>query len=304
MDSTFEAGVYGTRGLYTGLFVPFDGIPNDDPSQDVFNGGSSPQCINQEHIWPRSEGTGNGNAERDMHHLVPTRCDVNTARSNYPFGESPDTQTSRWYRLEDDQTSIPAIALDEWSERLGNTLFEPREDAKGDVARALFYIRTMYGPEAEGVDHLLNLIWFEQQLETLYDWHYADPVDEDELERTWAVASFQEGKPNPFVIDSTLIRRAFFPEIVVDAEEGASSRPQLFVGEPYPNPSVSLVSLDIQSGETIMVSVYDLLGREVERFEIAPHITKLTLSGYRPGHYFLRAQGVEETVNQRFVVVQ
>ncbi|MEO1632934.1 MAG: T9SS type A sorting domain-containing protein [Bacteroidota bacterium] len=90
----------------------------------------------------------------------------------------------------------------------------------------------------------------------------------------------------------------------MQVEEIVPTQPQLFFGEPYPNPSTGFVSLDIQSGEAMMVSVYDLLGREVERFELAPRTTKLTLSDYRPGHYFVRAQGGEEVVSQRFVVVQ
>ena len=30
--------------------------------------------------------------------------------------------------------------------------------------------------------------------------------------RTWAIASYQQNKPNPFILDETLIIRAYFPD--------------------------------------------------------------------------------------------
>ena len=45
---------------------------------------------------------------------------------------------------------------------------------------------------------------------TLFDWHYLDPVDQEEEDRTWLIASYQEEKPNPFIIDTSLARRIWF----------------------------------------------------------------------------------------------
>jgi hypothetical protein len=44
----------------------------------------------------------------------------------------------------------------------------------------------------------------------LYNWHKEDPANEKELERTYAIASYQNNIPNPFIIDSTLIKRIWF----------------------------------------------------------------------------------------------
>ena len=32
-----------------------------------------------------------------------------------------------------------------------------------------------------------------------------------EVIRTWAIAAYQQNKPNPFILDETLIIRAYFP---------------------------------------------------------------------------------------------
>ena len=199
----------GTVGLYTGLFVPFDCDPSCDPSQDVFNDGAG---INQEHVWPRSMGAGSGTAERDMHHLFPSRVAVNSARGNLPFGESPDEETTAWYYLDQTQGAPPAEDRDAWSELLGGLRFEPREEKKGDVARAIFYFYAVYGPDGAGQ---ADEAFFEGMKETLLAWHEADLPTEEEVARSERVAEYQatgSGEPaiNPFVHDATLARRAFF----------------------------------------------------------------------------------------------
>ena len=43
-------------------------------------------------------------------------------------------------------------------------------------------------------------------------WHYEDMVDISEYDRTFVIAQYQDDKPNPFVLDSTLARRIWFNE--------------------------------------------------------------------------------------------
>ncbi len=191
----------GLRGAYTGYTVTL--TPGADPSADAFSKG-----ISTEHTWPQSRGTSTEPARSDLHHLYPVRDAVNAARSNDPFAEIPDPATDTWYRLDVAQSQQPAVALDEWSERDGfhpdpayGGRFEPREDHKGDAARAVFYVYAIYGPQLEGD-------FFEAQQEDLLAWHTADPVSPFEAERADYIADLQ-GNPNPFLLDSTLARRAF-----------------------------------------------------------------------------------------------
>ena len=260
-------GQAGSVGLYTDHFVPFDGNPNTDPSQDVFNNGSG---LNQEHVWPRSEGTDGNTAERDMHHLYPTRVVVNSDRGNLPFGEVPDASASAWYYLGQTQsTAPPETTRDLWSERQGTTRFEPREDKKGDVARALFYVRMAYGPE-QGTSPL-DINWFNAQLGDLLAWHAADPATDDERARSGRVAQFQSGCSgvtsgpagcqNPFAFDESLARRAFDPN-AVSAEPGAGVAGLRLV---VPSPVLGAVSVQVAAARPVhaRVVVYDLLGRQV-----------------------------------------
>lgn len=289
MDSVWNVevdGVEGVVGVYTGYFVPFDCSPSCDPNQDVYNNGSG---LNQEHLWPRSQGAEGHNGERDLHHLAPTWVRANSDRGNLPFDEVPDPQTDDWYIENTVTSSTPTSDIDAYSERDRNVAFEPREDFKGEVARAMFYFYTMY----EQADQA----FFEEQKETLYDWHYADAVDQPEYDRTFAIAGFQEDKPNPFVLDSTLIRRAFFPP-VVSAEDGALPE-EGSLSSAYPNPFSSQTALTLRVGEAqaVQVDLFDVLGRRVQTlFEGvaapgSPVEIRVEAGGLPTGLYVVRASG-------------
>ena len=304
-----RGGQRGSVGLYTDLFVPFDGSPSADPSQDVYNNGSG---LNQEHVWPRSEGTDGNLAERDLHHLYPTRVTVNSDRGSAPFGEIADASASEWYYLAQEQSATPPAATrDLWSERQGATRFEPREAVKGDVARALFYIRMAYGPEAGASP--LDLSWFDAQLGDLLAWHAADPATDEERERSARVARFQSGCSgavggpadchNPFAFDASLARRAFDPN-AVGAEPAAGPAALRIV---VPNPSAGGVAVLLEAARPVdvEVSVYDLLGRRVEGLWQGEVVgsRELRSGALAPGLYLVRTVADGEVLAVRRAVV-
>ena len=185
------------KGVYTNYSVS---LPNGvDPSTHLYENG-----INCEHVWPQSLGAGSEPQKSDMHIIRPCKDNVNSARGNKPFNDVIDSQTTTWY-FEDQQTSnVPSSNIDEYSENHGS-YFEPREDRKGDVARTIFYFKVMYSDIADEN-------FFNQQKEILKNWHLQDPANEDEIARTWKIADYQQNKPNPFVLDESLIVRSFFED--------------------------------------------------------------------------------------------
>ncbi|NOX90528.1 MAG: T9SS type A sorting domain-containing protein [Calditrichaeota bacterium] len=185
-------------GVYSGYTIYID--PAVDPSTDAYNKG-----MNTEHTWPQSKGTDSGNARSDLQHLFPCRAEVNSSRSNDPFADIPDADTDKWWRDDYYLTTIPTSYIDEYSEKDYAGWFEPREDHKGNAARAIFYIYTMYKEQ-------LDTSFFYIQKETLRRWHYQDTVDAREAERNNRIAPYQDNKKNPFILDSTLVRRAYFEQ--------------------------------------------------------------------------------------------
>ena len=162
------------------------------------------KSIITEHSYPKSKGAKHGNAKSDMHHLFPVRLGVNVARFNHPFGDVKDEQCTAWY-LETERYTRKPQNLSGKCAKKGDDIFEPRDEFKGNVARAVFYFYTMYREEADTED----ASFFELQRHTLLKWHRQDPVDEMELKRTYMIASFQSGKPNPFVVSPTLVDRLY-----------------------------------------------------------------------------------------------
>ncbi len=183
-------------GIYTGYSVNVN--PNSGtPRQDAYR-----QDINAEHIYPQSKGA-KGKAKSDLHSLFPSRVNVNSTRSSNPFANINDSLTQKWFIDDQLLRTKPTAFIDEYSESISN-LFEPRENKKGDVARAMFYFYTIYRSSANANDPN----FFRLQKTTLCQWNVDDPIDNQELERSHLVARFQ-GNENPFVIDDTLGDRAY-----------------------------------------------------------------------------------------------
>ena len=184
------------KGVYTNYAVdlPATGV---DPSTHLYENG-----INCEHVWPQSMYAGSEPMKSDMHVLRPCKDNVNSSRGNKPYNEINDAQTNMWYWLSNQTSSPPSTNIDEYSES-GGSNFEPREDRKGDIARTMFYFYTMYSEFAD-------TDFFEDQKDILKTWHELDPVDEDETTRTGAIAGYQQNKSNPYVLDESLIWRAYF----------------------------------------------------------------------------------------------
>lgn len=186
------------NGQVFGIYSSFaaDIRPNINTSRaDAYREG-----INAEHSWPRSHGTREGKANSDLHHLFPARERVNIIRSSSPFGEIPDVETDRWF-FEDEELSFPPSRnIDAYSEA-ESSVFEPREAVKGDIARAQFYVYTVYRDQVS--DRFFN-----EQRDTLCQWQAQDPVDQRERDRNAAIQRLQ-GNDNPFVLDASLGDRLY-----------------------------------------------------------------------------------------------
>ena len=188
-------------GVYSGYTITLD--LTQDPSTNAYEQG-----INCEHTFPQSMGAGDEPQKSDMHHLFPCKSNVNSSRGNDPYAEILDEDTEKWYRNDTILYTIPTEFIEEYAEKYNpsdptDERFEPKEDHKGDAARAMFYFYAMYSEIAD------DDFW-EIQKETLLNWHYYDAVNTTETTRTWKIAEYQDGLPNPFLLDSTLARRIWF----------------------------------------------------------------------------------------------
>ncbi|MCE9673245.1 endonuclease [Myxococcus stipitatus] len=146
-------------------------------------GGKIPSSsvMNVEHTWPQSKGA-TGAAKSDLHHLFPTDSKANSRRSSFPFGVVVNVKWSQ------DGAKLGTDAK-------GNTVFEPPDSHKGNVARAMFYFSATYNKDIPADEEAV-----------LKQWNKLDAVDAAEIDRNRRVANIQ-GNVNQFVEHSELADR-------------------------------------------------------------------------------------------------
>ncbi|RKX72324.1 hypothetical protein DRP43_01040 [candidate division TA06 bacterium] len=234
--------------------------PGFDPTHWAWDSNG----VNCEHTWPKSLGAGYGLAKSDLHHLYASDGGVNAARGNYPFNDIIDSETDMWFRLKDTVYSIPTSNISEYSEFDYAGYFEPREIVKGNIARGMFYFYTMYKTaflDTTGGDSSFYMV----QREDLKQWHRSDPPDADEITRTWVIAGYQDNCPNPFVIDTSLVTRAYFPE-ELGIKECNKTYNEFRLNKISPNPFDKNISIGFEISKTVNVEIciYSITGRHIK----------------------------------------
>ena len=172
--------------------------------------------LNAEHAWPQScgsrlerttTGVRSTGPRGDLHILFAADANANNSRSNFPFGMVTGTAAA----------TFGPDSAGNFSRRGSNgtvTVFEPRAEKRGDLARALFYFFVRYVPEIPGSISLEN---FNVEEATLRQWAQQDPVDAFERARNNEIYAVQ-GNRNPFVdVPDFLARITDFPNTATGA---------------------------------------------------------------------------------------
>ena len=133
--------------------------------------GTRKQCRNNSKRFNRIEA--------DLHNLYPSRQDVNDARSAYRFGMLPGEPR--------------AFGACDFEADEKKRVAEPRPASRGEIARAMFYMKEEYG-----------LIIFRKSGELLKAWHFQDPPSKHEKWRNNRIEMIQRTR-NVFIDDPGLV---------------------------------------------------------------------------------------------------
>ncbi len=254
---------------------------------------NNPFPINCEHTIPRSFYNERYPMFSDLHHLFPTYADWNTARSNYRFSEIPDSSTESWMYLDSEQSAIPQSNIDLYSEQSGEFStgrFEPREDHKGDVARAIFYFYTMYIDEGEITDVVSNLA-------TLCDWHAQDPVSEKERTRNDRIEAIQ-GDRNPYIDYPEAVLAAWGCEVSTNTEDLTVIDQDFQV---TPNPATNVIRLETALSEAFLVRIFDMQGKLVLYRKAVYAGDILDIESLASGIYTMQIETKDTIGRQQFI---
>lgn len=200
----------------------------------------------------------------DIHALELVQNDVNTARSNNPFGEVTGNPWSNSYLefiIGKDARNILVV--------------EPMENRKGDVARAHFYMMLAYNGKYGqnwGLDNMLTLSQ-SQEYQVLLDWHYNDPPDDFEKTRHEYVYEIQ-GNRNPLIdfpqlvdcIDFRDVSKQASCDVNVGIAQNLANQYGTFI---YPNPSTGILHMqDVKARDVQSIHIFNMLGVEQNNFSL------------------------------------
>jgi hypothetical protein len=289
--------------IYTGMKVYIQ--PGSDPTISAFNGPGG--GINAEHGYPQSKGA-MGLGRSDMHILYPSRVAANSNRMSNPLLDIPDNLTQKWFVDDREQSNIPpSSVIDNYSES-NLTAFEPRERSKGNLARSVFYFYTMYREQADAADPT----FFNLQKNNLCRWHVDDPVDSVEWKRTWAIAKYQEAKPNPFVLDCSLVARMYCNNLDQACEELVRITSSTIdpnhgnLIDVFPNPFDNFISVQtVEDLGLCRVKLLDMYGRRVWNSEMQINIGTNMLFPYteiKSAPYVLMVEDLKGRITSKLVM--
>ena len=214
---------------------------------------SEGDCYNREHSWPQSWFSNDGTARTDLHHIFPTDGYVNGMRSNYAYGEVRSATWTSKNGSKVGNSKTPGF---------GGTVFEPIDEYKGDLARAIMYMSVRYYSE-DGSWSTSDMTTKSEikpwAIQMLLRWSEQDPVSQKEIDRNNYIYNDYQHNRNPFIDHPEYARMIWDPNWN-DVEDNVNQGVGLF-----PNP--------VERGQTLRVSgngnsfdafvICDLSGRTV-----------------------------------------
>jgi endonuclease I len=229
---------------------------NDDLEKaDRFkNEGASRVSFDKEHIRAQSLGNfgRNSGAGADFFMLRPGDTVGNqSAHSNYNFSEPESAVTS----YNNDHGTY--VGRNGYIDGYSQKVFEPIDEYKGDIARAMFYMPACYyvwkdveHPKLQLVNGSPNAVTASASqaglagdLATLLNWNEEDPVSEYEKKRADLIYYNYQGNRNPFVDHPEWARIAYDENYVGDGAKLIND------GEPSEK-TLTSISVDTDSMKT------------------------------------------------------
>lgn len=248
------------------------------------------------HSWyathPANEVYGQENVEYiDYHNLYPiNQSKANEPRGNLPLGEVVEVL----YEYLDGKRGRNANNV---------LVYEPRDQNKGNAARAKFYMVTAYNGEY-GTGDAWSLPTNQDQ-EVLKNWHFQDLPDSYEIARHELIYSIQ-GNRNPFIDSVDFACYIDFHEMSYDDENcGSLGLTDNFVNNNlsiFPNPSNDKVYVQLNGVKINNISVTDLSGRTVGNFDSQYEYIEVDVSSFRTGTYLFNIETYEGNLVRKIVV--
>lgn len=283
---------------YTGLSY------QKTPPYSWWGNSGNPGEFTREHALPKSWMPTGGNTDNqdgaDYHNLFPVDQEkANAKRSNYPYGIVQNVT----YQFMEGKLGTNSQGI---------VVYEPRNDIKGDVARAQFYMMTCYnGNNGTWGYQSMPTYAPQQSQDVLRTWHIQDPPDAFEKTRHEYIYSVQLNR-NPFIDFPEMVDCINFNNMTlysgctismgVDAYTAATSV------SVYPNPADAYTNLHVQVDESVGITdviLLDLQGKihYRERVSVYASAVELPTGGLSAGMYVLQVVLTDASVSSHKIII-
>lgn len=279
--------------------------------QHIYAGPFFFDVLSREHSWPhtwmQTHPSSDGDEYSDMHNLFPAhQTGANAPRSNYPLGV----------------VTTPITSFNEGTygqDINGNLVYEPRDQHKGDAARAIFYMAVKWNGtggswELPNPIHPTNVPYGQDQ-DVLKQWHWDDLPDAWEIARNDFIES-EQGNRNPFIDSVDWVCYIDFESLTYIGEQASPCTvtpdgiEEQLEGEfsitPNPTEGVSTLNLLLNEPQELNVRIVDVTGREVANaagnYKSGMNRETLDLSGLDAGIYHVILQGEKARTTLKVVV--
>lgn len=232
----------------------------------------------------------------DYHHLFPTnQIQVNGIRGNYPLG----------------------VVVEEFSSYMGSRfgkdasgkfVFEPRNEHKGDAARAMFYeaicYNTVDGQNWKLPSSISTAIPYGQEQAILKQWSMQDLPSSWEISRNDFIDSLQ-GNRNPFIDNPQYVCFVNFSDMTynqfgcnVGVEEQLATA---FIM--YPNPAKKELFLHVDGTSITNYEIIDMQGRTVRKEEVSNlSVVTINTESIKSGSYVVKVTTPYGAVQRSLII--
>lgn len=223
----------------------------------------------------------------DQHNLFPTNLNnANSPRSNLPLNEITGNTVF----------SYMGCAVGYNGSQL---VFEPREEHKGNAARAMFYMATCYN----GISGNNWQLPTNQPQDLLKQWHFNDLPDQTEIARNEYIFSQQDNR-NPFVDSVDFACYINFSNMTYDADGcGLGVEDYLAANlSVFPVPAQDVLYAQVNGQNILSVRIVDLSGRVVfEEKNIDVPVFVQNVAAFTDGMYTIQLETAIGTTSTSFV---
>ncbi|WP_339835376.1 endonuclease [uncultured Flavobacterium sp.] len=313
-STAFRDNYYENNGslldMYSENPTGSDSYEYTSTSQQCGNYSGEGSCYNREHLVPQSyfDNYAVDPMKNDGHFVVPSDGYVNGQRNNFPFGK---VGSASWTSTNGSKKGNNLNSG--YSAGYSNTVFEPIDEFKGDIARSLFYFATRYenimsnfytttGASTDAkvmFDGSNNKAFSDTFLNILITWHTNDPVSAKEIAINNRVFQHQANR-NPFIDHPEYVCQIWPTQCAALSTQDFVSLDGISV---YPNPSNNH-SINIQSEVALdEIQLINLNGQLIQVINKPVfNNNTYTIDNLPQGFYLLRLSSENQSVTKKIIV--